>query len=106
MYAILNERLSLISPAALVGAREVSRWFTMPEGDNAVSITIVVITSTGAGVAILATLESSNDDENWSDSGSLFFSASVGATYAFSALLSGKRYRVNWLFGSPTNAGS
>lgn len=103
MYFVMNEHLSLRSPAAEVGAREVSWSFAMPDGDNAVSITIVVIVVSGANPGMVATLEVTNDDENWLQVGDLTFPVTVGTVFGLSGLLSGRRYRLNWLFGSFTN---
>jgi hypothetical protein len=104
VFIVLNERLSLTTPEAEVGAREVSRAFRMPEGDNSVFIAIVFLAVTGTSPGVVATLEGSDDGENWSDSGSLTTPVAVGTVFGFSALLAAKLYRINWLFGSFVSA--
>jgi hypothetical protein len=105
VYIVLNERLSLNAPTpGIVGVREVSRSFRMPEGDDALFLTIVVINVTGTSPGILATLEGSDDNENWSDSGSILTFVTVGTIFAATALLAGRLYRMNWLFGSASSA--
>jgi hypothetical protein len=104
MYAVINDRLSLDAPA-MGAALALSTEFVMPATDNVALIEFTIVFVSGTDPALLATLEESDDGENWN--AVLSFLAehlTVITLFGTVGTLAARRYRVRWLFGSATGS--
>jgi hypothetical protein len=100
MYVVINDKLSLDAPAG-GGALAFSEEFLMPSSDNLVLIEFTVIFVSGDLPALLATLEESDDRENWNAVLSFLVpDVKVITLFGTAGLLAARRYRVRWIFGS------